>query len=109
MESISFCRSFDAHGIPPSRFCPQAAPVQISYLAYPGTTGLDAIDYRITDPYLDPPVTTEQKGDGFCEKPLFIKATGAQQTLDRGDRPSSATVDQKRIYYIRLPEQFSQG
>jgi len=31
------------------------APVQISYLGYLGTTGNDAIDYRITDARADPP------------------------------------------------------
>jgi predicted O-linked N-acetylglucosamine transferase (SPINDLY family) len=31
------------------------APVQISYLGYLGTTGIDAIDYRITDARADPP------------------------------------------------------
>lgn len=31
------------------------APVQMSYLAYCSTTGLKAIDWRLSDPYLDPP------------------------------------------------------
>jgi len=41
-------------------FAHKPAPVQATYLAYAGTTGLDTIDYRITDPNLDPPGISEE-------------------------------------------------
>jgi predicted O-linked N-acetylglucosamine transferase (SPINDLY family) len=49
-------------------FARKPAPVQITYLAYCSTTGVDAIDYRITDRVLDPP----GEWNGYTEASLVL-------------------------------------
>jgi len=41
-------------------FARKPAPVQVTYLAYCSTSGLETIDYRLTDQYLDPPPSDDR-------------------------------------------------
>ncbi len=61
-------------------FARKPAPVQVTYLGYPNTTGLTSINYRITDALVDPVGVTDSfhsetlirmPGSYFCYHPLM--------------------------------------
>jgi len=53
-------------------FAQKPAPVQVTYLAYPGSSGLTTMDYRLSDPYLDPPGADES---AYSEQTLRLPET----------------------------------
>ncbi|MGH7436796.1 MAG: tetratricopeptide repeat protein, partial [Polyangiaceae bacterium] len=77
-------------------FARKPAPVQVCWLAYAGTTGMTAMDYRVTDPHLDPPALD---GAGYAraysERPLRLADTfwcyRPQLTLPVSPLPARAT------------------
>jgi len=66
-------------------FALKPAPVQVTWLGYPGSTGLSTIDYRLSDPYLDPPSIDSSV---YAERTLRLPHSfWCYDPLDGGDIP----------------------
>ena len=77
-------------------FSYRAAPVQVSYLGYPGTTGASFIDYLVADPLVLPP----ESKDHYCEEIIFLPHS---YQVNDDTRQISGTVPSRKDE--GLPEQ----
>lgn len=77
-------------------FARKPAPVQVNMVGYFDTTGLSAIDYRITDEWMDPPGQTEQY---YVEKLVRLPHTCWCYTAD-DDSPEVSEPPAIRNGYV---------
>jgi predicted O-linked N-acetylglucosamine transferase (SPINDLY family) len=72
-------------------FARKPAPLQVTYLAYCSGTGLETIDYRLSDPYLDP---VEMDESIYCERTIRLQSYWCYQP----------TISQQAISVLPAPK-----
>jgi len=76
-------------------FARKPAPLQASWLGYMCTTGMAAIDYRLTDAHLDPPGETEH-----CNREQLLRLHSAATFAPDPDSPPVAPLPALQNGYI---------
>lgn len=78
-------------------FAHKPAPIQVTYLGYPDTTGLAAMDYRLTDAIADPP-----EAETPCTEELYRLPEGFCTFLPAADAPAPTPPPCLRNGYFTL-------
>ena len=72
-------------------FSQRAAPLQVSYLGYPGTTGAPYIDYIVADDYVIPPQSREHYSESIAYLPDCFQGNDDRREIG-AHRPTRSEV-----------------
>jgi predicted O-linked N-acetylglucosamine transferase (SPINDLY family) len=83
----------------------RVAPLQVTYLGYPNTSGLAAIDYRIPDARADPPGIADSL---HVEKLLRLRKAFVLRTARQRDCHWRCSLTPQRVHHVWLVQQLCQ-